>query len=62
MTVHYSTVPGQHLTEEEKDEVRNAKKMPLIFDDDCPELSPVLLKSLKAAVRNRNGAALIKKA
>lgn len=62
MTVNYSTTPGQGLTEKEKEEVRNAKKLAPVFDDDCPELSAVMLKSLKAAVRNRNRADEIKKA
>ena len=33
-----------------------------IFDEDCPELSESMLKSLKSAVRNRNRAEEIKKA
>lgn len=62
MTVNYSTTPGQRLTEEEKEEVRNAKKFAPVFDEDCPEMSAAMLKSLKAAVRNRNRAEEIKKA
>ena len=62
MTVNYSITPGQGLTEEEIEEVRNARKLAPVFDEDCPEMSPTMLKSLKAAVRNRNRAEGMKKA
>ena len=42
--------------------VRNARKLAPVFDEDCPEMSPTMLKSLKAAVRNRNRAEGMKKA
>lgn len=62
MTVNYSMTPGQGLTDEEREEVQNAKKIAPVFDEDCPELSPTMLKSLKVAVRNRNRAEEVKKA
>lgn len=62
MTVNYSITPSQGLTEEEIEEVRNARKLAPVFDEDCPEMSPTMLKSLKAAVRNRNRAEGMKKA
>ena len=62
MIVKYSITPGQKLTEEEKEEIRNAQKMAPQFDEDCPEMSAAMLKSLKAAVRNRNRAAEIREA
>ena len=62
MTVNYSITPGQKLTEEEKKEIRNAGNLEPQFDEDCPEMSDAMLKSLKAAVRNRNRAAELKKA
>lgn len=61
MIVKYSTTPGQALTEQEREEIRNAKLLEPQFDDDCPELTPEMLKSLKAAVRNKNHAANLKK-
>lgn len=57
MIVKYSTTPGQALTEQEREEIRNAKLLEPQFDDDCPELTPEMLKSLKTAVRNKNHAA-----
>ena len=60
--VQYSLTPGQKLTEEEREEIRNAKKLKPQFDEDCPEMSETMLKSLKAAVRNRDRAMGRKKA
>lgn len=62
MTVNYNLSPGQKLTEEEREEIKKAKNMPPQFDVDCPEMSEKMLKSLKAAVRNRNRAIAVKKA
>ena len=54
MIVHYETIPGQPLTKEQIKEIRDAEKMTPVYDEDCPELSLAMMKSLKAAVRNRN--------
>ncbi len=35
-------------------ELERARKMPQVYDEDCPELSPSMLKQLKVAARNRN--------
>ena len=51
MIVKYNITPGQKLTEEERKEVRNAKKLKPQVDEDCPEISETMLKSLKKAVR-----------
>ena len=47
---------GQKPTEEQLKEVEEAKKHPIIFDKDCQELSPAMMKAFKSAViqRNRN--------
>ena len=45
---------GEKITEEQRAEVQNAKKYPLVFDEDCPELSPEMLKALKCSAANRN--------
>ena len=62
MIIQYEAVPGQPLTAEQKAEIIAASNMAPIYDDDCPELSPAMLKSLKAAVRNRNRANALKQA
>ena len=51
MIVKYNITPGQKLTEEEREEVRNARKLEPQFNEDCPEMSETMLKSLKKAVR-----------
>ena len=50
----YSTTPGEPLTEEQIDEIKEAKRHPITFDDDCQELSPTMMKMLRVAVRQRN--------
>ena len=50
----YSTTPGEPLTEEQKEEIKEAQRRPITFDEDCPELSPAMMKMLRAAVKQRN--------
>lgn len=45
---------GQKPTEEQLKEVEEAKKHPIIFDEDCQELSPAMMKAFKSAVVQRN--------
>ncbi len=54
MAMIYSNNLPEMTPEEIKKEIENAKKMPIVYDDDCPELSPAMLKQLKAAARNRD--------
>ena len=46
--------PGQQPTEEQLKEVEEAKKHPIVVDEDCPELSPELVKAFKCAAIQRN--------
>lgn len=46
--------PGQRLTEEQMKEIEEAKKHPIVFDEDCQELSPAMVKAFKSAVIQRN--------
>lgn len=45
---------GQKPTEEQLREVEEAKKSPIVFDEDCEELSPAMMKAFKSAVIHRN--------
>lgn len=45
---------GQRPTEEQLKEVEEAKKFPVVFDEDCQELSPAMMKAFKSAVVQRN--------
>ncbi|MGN0377519.1 MAG: hypothetical protein ACI4ED_07780 [Suilimivivens sp.] len=56
MTKTFIIENGQKPTEEQLKEVEEAKKSPIVFDEDCQELSPAMLKAFRSAVvqRNRN--------
>ncbi len=45
---------GQKPTKEQLDEIEEAKKHPITFDEDCEELSPAMMKAFKSAVIQRN--------
>ena len=50
----YTINPGQVLKPEQVEEVLEASKYPITFDEDCPELSPALQKSVKESIAHRN--------
>ena len=50
----YSIEPGQKITEEQLAEIEEAKKSPIVFDEDCEELSPAMMKAFKSSVIQRN--------
>ncbi|MCM1217441.1 MAG: hypothetical protein NC548_23355 [Lachnospiraceae bacterium] len=41
-------------TEEQLREIKEAQKNPIVFDEDCEELSPAMMKAFKSAVVQRN--------
>ena len=54
MTKVYTVKPGQKPAEEQLREVAEAKKCPIVFDEDSPELSPAMCKAIRSAVVRRN--------
>ena len=46
--------PGQKLTDKQLKEIEEAKKRPIVFDEDCEELSPAMMKAFKSATIQRN--------
>lgn len=54
MTKTFIIENGQMPTEEQLKEVEDAKKHPIVFDEDCQELSPSMMKAFKSAVVQRN--------
>ncbi len=44
----------QGPTEEQLREVEEAKKHPIVFDEDCPEMSPAMIKAFQSSIANRN--------
>ncbi len=45
---------GQKPAEEQLREVEEAKRSPIVFDEDCEALSPAMMKAFKSAVVQRN--------
>ena len=45
---------GNKPTEEEIREVREAAKQQIVFDEECEELSPAMMKAFKCVVAQRN--------
>ncbi len=45
---------GQKPTKEQLKEIEEAQKSPIVFDEDCKELSPAMMKAFKSAVVQRN--------
>ena len=54
MTKTFIINKGQKPTEEQLKEVMEAKKQPIVFDEDTPELSPAMYKAFKSSVIQRN--------
>lgn len=56
MTETFIINKGQKPTDEQMQEVMEAKKKPIIFDEDAPELSSAMYKAFRSSViqRNRN--------
>lgn len=54
MTKTFIIENGQKPTEEQLREVEEAKKYPIVCDEDCQELSPMMMKAFKSAVIQRN--------
>lgn len=50
----YSTEFRSEPTEEEIREAEDVVNHPIVFDEDCPELSPAMMKAFRSAVVQRN--------
>ena len=46
MTVYYK-LPDTPLTPEQIEEIREAAKYPIVFDEDCPEMTEEQLKQFR---------------
>ena len=54
MTKTFTIKSGQKPTDEQLNEVAQAKQRPIVFDEDSPEMSPAMYKAFKSAVIQRN--------
>jgi hypothetical protein len=62
MIITSTLTPDAKITPEMKKEIEEAKKMPITFDDDCPELTESQLKQFECMLRMRNRLLNIKEA
>ena len=46
-TVTYILRKGQPLTEEEREELRALKNRPIVYDEECPELTEEQIKQFR---------------
>lgn len=53
-TVYYEVNGKPKLTREQKKEIKTAAKRPIVFDEDCPELTEEQLAELGRLARERN--------
>ena len=58
----YILKEGTPPTPEQLREVEEASQKEITYDEDCPELSPALLKSLRVAAAQRNRLLRLQKA
>ena len=54
MIVEYTLRKGTKPTPEQIEEIRAAAKSPIVFDDDCPPLTPERYEAMKKATEARN--------
>lgn len=54
MTKTFTIKEGQKPGKEQLDEVREAMKREIQFDEDSPELSPAMYKAFECSVTQRN--------
>ena len=54
MTKTFNIDKGQKPTDAQLHEINEAKKKPIVFDVDSPELSPAMYKAFKSSVIQRN--------
>ncbi len=54
MTKTFVINKGQKPTDEQIQEVLEARKQPIVFDEDSPELSSSMYKAFQSAVAQRN--------
>lgn len=54
MTKTFIIESGQKPTEEQLKEIEEAQNSPIVFDQDCEELSPAMMKAFRSVVVQRN--------
>ena len=57
MTVRYTLKPGAKPTAEQLAEIEAAKKLPFVYDEDCPPMTPEQLARFKPRYPQREDRA-----
>ena len=52
--VTYKLKWNEKITEHEKSMIEKVKEMPIVYDEDSPELTPAMEKAFQLAAKNRN--------
>ena len=52
--ISYELKPGAELGAEELQALEEAKNTPILYDEDCPELTPAMEKAFLLAAKSRN--------
>ena len=61
MTVTYRRKKGTPLTPEQIAEIEEAAKYPIVFDEDCPEMTEEQLRQFKRVRPRPDGAEALRK-
>ncbi|MGN0154014.1 MAG: hypothetical protein ACI4A3_06155 [Lachnospiraceae bacterium] len=56
MITQFSIKNGQKPTQEQLDAIKAIRDEDIVFDSDCPEMTPAMRKSFRCAVAQRNRA------
>ncbi|MBR0118759.1 MAG: hypothetical protein IJM01_01360 [Eubacterium sp.] len=54
MIVERTLYKKEELTDEQKEEIEEAKNQPIVYDEDSPELTPEMEKAFLLAATSRN--------
>lgn len=52
--VTYVLKGNEKITEHEKSMIEKAKEIPIVYDEDSPELTPAMEKAFRLAAKKRN--------
>ena len=53
MIKQYKLKKGQELSPAQLKEIEEVKNRPIVFDEDCPELSPAMMKQFQCMKKKR---------
>jgi|GEM_PF-714273 len=54
MITHFTIKDGQNPTQEQLDSIKAIRDEDIVFDSDCPEMTPRMRKAYRCAIAQRN--------